>query len=89
MSDERRITFSITGPVAMLESMANTLRDEGYIVQSPGAESPTAVEVLHRALDLLLAQYLLDHPDALPSKTSVLDLLAWSHARVERENAKG
>ena len=37
---------------------------------------------LHLALDLLLAQYLLANPGALPSKTSVLDLLHWSNLRL-------
>lgn len=44
---------------------------------------------LHQALDTLLAEYVLDNPRALPSKTSVMDLLIWSNARVERRKAGG
>lgn len=39
---------------------------------------------LHDALDLLIAQYLLEHPKALPSQTSVLQLAQWNCARIER-----
>jgi len=35
----------------------------------------------HGDLDWLIAQYLLAHPEALPSTTSVLDFLQWSHRR--------
>jgi hypothetical protein len=41
----------------------------------------TAVD-LHEALDLLLAQYLLDNPGSRPSTISVLDLLHWSNVRL-------
>lgn len=36
---------------------------------------------LHTALDILLAQFLTANPDKLPSKTSVLELAAWSYER--------
>lgn len=39
---------------------------------------------LHEALDLLLAQYLCEHRDALPSKMSVLDLCRWAYDRLEK-----
>jgi hypothetical protein len=40
-------------------------------------------KALHEACDLLLAQYLLAHPKALPSTISVMELLTWNHARCE------
>ena len=43
----------------------------------------TTPRELHAALDLLLAQYLKDHREALPGSTSVLDLLEWDAARIE------
>jgi hypothetical protein len=107
MSETRKISVTITGPEGMLEAMAKLLRDEGYTVAAPGATIPspaparapwTAVD-LHEALDLLVAQYLLDNPGSLPSKKSVLDLIHWSNVRlmksgeleqlVERAKAKG
>jgi hypothetical protein len=103
----RQLSLTITGPEGMLEAMAKLLRDEGYTVVSPGRDEPepepavtlwTAVD-LHLALDLLLAQYLLDNPGSRPSTMSVLDLLHWSNVRlmksgaaeqlVERAKAKG
>lgn len=42
---------------------------------------------LHQALDMLLAEYIMNNQGALPSKTSVLDLLTWSHARLERSGS--
>lgn len=39
-------------------------------------------EQLHRSLDMLLAQYLVAHPKALPSKMTLMELLTWSHARL-------
>jgi hypothetical protein len=35
-------------------------------------------ELLHRALDELLADYLIDHPQSRPSTITVLELLEWS-----------
>ncbi len=37
---------------------------------------------LHQALDLLLAQFLLEHPKKMPSRISVMELLTWSNARL-------
>lgn len=37
---------------------------------------------LHRAFDELLADFLAHHPDALPSETSVLELVQWSAEQV-------
>jgi hypothetical protein len=37
---------------------------------------------LHTALDTLLAQFLIANPDKRPSTTTVLELAAWSHARL-------
>lgn len=45
-------------------------------------------EELHQANDLLLAQYLHANPGALPSKTSVLELMTWSHSRMLRDAKK-
>jgi hypothetical protein len=41
-------------------------------------------KALHEALDLLIAQYLLAHPKAMPSKTTLLQLMQWNHGRIER-----
>lgn len=35
--------------------------------------------VLHRHFDELLADYLMHHRDALPSKMNFIDFLKWSH----------
>lgn len=37
---------------------------------------------LHSALDLLLAQFLLEHPKRYPSRISVMELIEWSAARL-------
>jgi hypothetical protein len=42
-------------------------------------------KALHEALDLLLAQYLIAHPKAMPSKTNVLQLMQWNHGRIQGE----
>lgn len=44
---------------------------------------PTSV-ALHQGLDILLAQYLVDNPTKLPSRTTVMEMLVWSHARLNR-----
>jgi hypothetical protein len=36
---------------------------------------------LHRALDELLADFILHNPGKYPSKMPVLDLMRWSHAQ--------
>jgi hypothetical protein len=36
-------------------------------------------EKLHRALDELVACFLLAHPEKRPSTTTVLELIEWSH----------
>jgi hypothetical protein len=64
-----------SGPASQRQPWASMLRK-----RLENRES-TAVE-LHEACDLLLAQYLLDNPGALPSKTSVLDLMHWSNMRL-------
>ncbi len=71
---ERKLSVTITGPEGMLGGMATLLRDEGYIVEHTASE----------ALDRVLAQYLLAHPKAMPSKTSVIDILEWLKARGEQ-----
>jgi hypothetical protein len=47
--------------------------------QEPGGATPQA---LHTALDSLVAQYLMANPQALPSTTSLMDLMQWSAARI-------
>lgn len=37
----------------------------------------------HEAVDSLLAEYLQAHPSAIPSRTSVIQLLEWSSARID------
>jgi hypothetical protein len=37
----------------------------------------------HRALDQVIARYLMAHPDKLPSQTSVLELVVWSGEHAE------
>lgn len=44
---------------------------------------------LHEALDSLLAQYLVAHGRALPSTTTAMDLLQWSHARLGERPSGG
>jgi hypothetical protein len=36
---------------------------------------------MHHALDCLLADYLIQHRGALPSKLMVMDLMQWSHSQ--------
>lgn len=36
---------------------------------------------LHHALDQLLADYLVQHKDAIPSTTTVMELMKWSYAQ--------
>lgn len=71
---ERKLSVTITGPEGMLGGMASLLRDEGWIVER------TAIE----ALDRVLAAYLIAHPKAFPSKTSVITIAEWLKARGER-----
>lgn len=37
----------------------------------------------HRALDELVAAYLVAHPGSRPSTIVVMDLMVWSHAQLE------
>ena len=45
-------------------------------------------KALHESLDLLLAQYLLAHPKALPSGIRVMDLLLWNAPRIDPGTAE-
>jgi len=49
---------------------------------------PLSPQELHEAMDLLLAQYLMAHPGAYPSRTSVVELMTWSYQRLLRERAR-
>jgi hypothetical protein len=40
---------------------------------------------LHLALDLLLARYLVANPRALPSRTTAMALLQWSHSQMNAD----
>src|ERR1700677_1870260 len=42
---------------------------------------------LHSATDQLLAWYLMENRGTLPSTTSVMDLMKWSHARMNTDAA--
>jgi hypothetical protein len=39
----------------------------------------------HEALDVLAAEYWANHPDKLPSNTSIMDLLKWNHRKLVEE----
>lgn len=43
---------------------------------------------LHHALDVLLAEYLMQNKNTFPSTTSVMDLLEWSCYRIESTEGK-
>jgi hypothetical protein len=43
---------------------------------------------LHLALDLLLARYLVANPRALPSRTTAMELLQWSHGQIAKAQAR-
>jgi hypothetical protein len=49
------------------------------------APSSTSTLTFHHQLDRILAHYLTHHPDKVPSTTSALELLEWSHKQKSKE----
>jgi hypothetical protein len=62
-----------------LERMATLVLGVGIVEPRPRPVTPSE---LTRSLDVLLAEYLLEHPAALPSQTSVAALLEWNGDRI-------
>lgn len=54
---ERKITVTLTWPVAMLESMANVLRDEGYTVLPPDSSDRVILDVMATLPEKLLRSW--------------------------------
>jgi hypothetical protein len=42
----------------------------------------------HESLDRLLAAFLCDNPDKLPSNTTVMELAEWSHTRCQNAEVR-
>ncbi len=62
-------------------------RLQGEVREMAAALEPSFRPVqLHQGLDLLLAQFLADQDNIakLPSNTTVMELLVWSHARARK-----
>jgi hypothetical protein len=87
-----RIHDRLQGEVEMLRVQQGRYamaieRLEGEVREMKAAlELPFRPVQLHQGLDLLLAQFLADQDNIakLPSNTTVMELLVWSHARARK-----
>jgi hypothetical protein len=56
-AEERKITITLTGPPGMLESMATTLRDEGYTVLPAGSAEKVVLDAMGALPEKLLRSW--------------------------------
>jgi hypothetical protein len=78
--DENGVGHIVFSPAQALQLARLLVKHAKAAGVKPLPEAHRARHIeLHKAFDELLADYLMQHADALPSKMSLLELIEWSH----------